>query len=198
MILFQAVSDIGSYLNKQGNPWEKVQSLNAFLPNIITMLLTVAIIAFTITLLYGGIQWITSGGDKEGLGNAQKRISTAIIGLAVLFSVWAIVSLVRNFFKIESSGGGSTAITTSSGIIPSFDECASKICWEIPCQTGRDGWCYKNCRCVCNANGKQWALENPWCDGPDSAKPQMVCFGGTRIPDPDGQRSGLKPSTPCK
>ena len=38
-------------------------------------------------LLWGGIGYITAGGDKEATQNASKRISAALIGLAIAFYI---------------------------------------------------------------------------------------------------------------
>lgn len=57
-------------------------------------------LAFFFYLIYGAIQWITSGGDKNKLENAQIHIRNAIIGIAILLSVIAITRLVENVFGI--------------------------------------------------------------------------------------------------
>ena len=48
-------------------------------------------------LIWGGIEWITSGGDKSKTESARNRITAAIIGLIVLAASWAILMLVLNF-----------------------------------------------------------------------------------------------------
>jgi succinate dehydrogenase/fumarate reductase cytochrome b subunit len=61
------------------------------------------IFGFCLALLYlllGGIQWITSGGDKAGLEGARNKITNAIIGLVILGASWAIFTLVGSFFGI--------------------------------------------------------------------------------------------------
>ena len=63
----------------------------------INILLGGAGIAAFIYLLWGGFQWITSGGDKEALDKAKKRITHALIGLAVVFSAYALIFIVRAF-----------------------------------------------------------------------------------------------------
>lgn len=63
----------------------------------------VFIFGFLLTLLYlltGGIQWITSGGDKAGLESARNKITHAIIGLVILGASYAIFTLVGGFFGI--------------------------------------------------------------------------------------------------
>jgi len=51
-------------------------------------------------LLFGALEWIGSGGDKEKVGKAQKRITTAITGLVILFIVLGVVVLIEQVFGI--------------------------------------------------------------------------------------------------
>ena len=67
---------------------------------VILVLVIAALLAFFF-LIYGGIKWITSGGDKEAAAAAQKTITAAIIGLALAFSAWAILNSTKKFFGIE-------------------------------------------------------------------------------------------------
>lgn len=52
-------------------------------------------------LLVGGMQWILAGGDKEGTEKARKRITAALIGLAVVFSAYALALLVEAIFGVS-------------------------------------------------------------------------------------------------
>lgn len=67
-------------------------------------LIAAAIIAFFF-LIFGGIKWITSGGDKEATAGAQSMITAAVIGLAIVFAVWAVMALIETFFGISILGG---------------------------------------------------------------------------------------------
>ncbi|OGD10146.1 hypothetical protein A2397_03830 [Candidatus Amesbacteria bacterium RIFOXYB1_FULL_44_23] len=51
-----------------------------------------------IFLLWGGVQWIMAGGDKDSVEKARKKITTALIGLAVVFSVYAFMYIIRTLF----------------------------------------------------------------------------------------------------
>ena len=42
---------------------------------LITLLLVIAVLVAFFFLIYGGIRWITSGGDKEATATAQKTLS---------------------------------------------------------------------------------------------------------------------------
>jgi len=64
----------------------------------------VFLLGFLLTLAYlltGGVQWITSGGDKNALESARNKITNAIIGLVIVASAYAVFKLVGSFFGIE-------------------------------------------------------------------------------------------------
>lgn len=67
------------------------------------LLLGIAVSSF-IFLLWGAFQWVTSGGDKEAVSKAQKRITNALIGLFITFSLFAILYLIRWIFGIDLTG----------------------------------------------------------------------------------------------
>jgi len=52
-------------------------------------------------LIIGGIQWITSGGDKAKTEAARGRITAAVVGLAIVASSFAIMSLLGTLFGIN-------------------------------------------------------------------------------------------------
>lgn len=62
------------------------------------------LLVFTM-LVWGGIQWITSGGDKDNTQKARDRITHALVGLAVVAGAWALMKLVEFFFGINILGG---------------------------------------------------------------------------------------------
>lgn len=69
------------------------------------LLILAALIAF-LFLILGGIQWITSGGDKAGMEAARNKITHAIVGLIIVGAAWAIMSLVQNFLGVSIIGNG--------------------------------------------------------------------------------------------
>ena len=54
-----------------------------------------------IYLVWGSIQWIMAGGDKQKLTAARAKVSGAIIGFIVLLLSYAIVGAVGFFFKVD-------------------------------------------------------------------------------------------------
>lgn len=88
------------------SPYKTLQNLrpsNLVTKSIDLLLGSASVIAF-IYLLMGGIQWITSSGDKEGLDKAKKKITHALVGLAIVFSVYAMVFIIRALFNINTIG----------------------------------------------------------------------------------------------
>jgi TRAP-type C4-dicarboxylate transport system permease small subunit len=54
-----------------------------------------------IYLIWGGIEWLTAGGDKSKTESARQKITNAIIGLAIVASAFAISVVLQNFFGIS-------------------------------------------------------------------------------------------------
>jgi fumarate reductase subunit D len=68
---------------------------------LIRFILVIAALVFFFILVFGGIQWITSGGDKANTETARNRITAALVGLVIVFSAWAILQLIKIFFGID-------------------------------------------------------------------------------------------------
>jgi hypothetical protein len=68
---------------------------------VIRLVLVVAALVAFFFLVWGGIKWVTSGGDKEQTQKAQGQITAALVGLVIVFSAWAILRLVEAFFGIS-------------------------------------------------------------------------------------------------
>jgi hypothetical protein len=71
--------------------------------NVIGVAFILAAVAAFVLLVLGGLNWLTSGGDKAKIETAQKMISNALIGLAIVAASYAIYSLVLDFFGIDLS-----------------------------------------------------------------------------------------------
>ncbi len=76
-------------------------NLSNYLNAIITFVFIIGFLVFFFMLIFGGVQWITSGGDKQGTQSARGRLTAALIGLAILAFSWAIITLAENFFGIN-------------------------------------------------------------------------------------------------
>lgn len=75
-------------------------SLGSFVSKSFSAVILVAGLATFMYLIYGGVQWISSGGDKGKLEEARSKITNGIIGLAIVASAWAVYLLIDYFFGI--------------------------------------------------------------------------------------------------
>ena len=73
------------------------QGINNVLNKGVLLLFTVAAILAVFMVIISAFQWITSGGDKEAVGNARKRLTYAIIGIVLLALTFLILNLLGQF-----------------------------------------------------------------------------------------------------
>lgn len=71
--------------------------ISLFLNNLIILIYIVAGVVFVFTLLWGALQWLTSGGDKEAVAGARNRIIHAFIGIILFAVAFAIIKVVGTF-----------------------------------------------------------------------------------------------------
>lgn len=73
--------------------------------NIVIVAIEVLVLGAIFLFLYyairGGINMITSGGEKERFAKGRERVRYAIIGLVLIFMSIFLVNLFSNFFGIK-------------------------------------------------------------------------------------------------
>lgn len=75
--------------------------LGSVIRNIIVAILIIAAVISLFFLIYGGIKWIMSGGDKAKIGEARAMLTAAIVGLIITFLSYFILSIVLGFFGLK-------------------------------------------------------------------------------------------------
>jgi hypothetical protein len=94
-----AATGIGSILCKfSGSNGESVGST---IRNVVVFFIVIAIVVSLVYLLYGGIKWITSKGDKAEVEAARNHIMAAIIGLIIVILAVFIMTIVLMAFGIS-------------------------------------------------------------------------------------------------
>jgi len=76
-------------------------SIQGLVNAAINITLIVASILFVFSLLIGGIKFIISGGDKERSENAKRQVVNALLGVFIVFSSWALINFISQFFGID-------------------------------------------------------------------------------------------------
>jgi len=61
---------------------------------IIGSLLSLVGVVFLVLMIYGGITWMTAAGNEKQVEKAKNTITTAIVGLAVILSAYAITAFL--------------------------------------------------------------------------------------------------------
>jgi hypothetical protein len=75
-----------------GTGW--ADNIGGLITSVLTIVMVVAILLVLLYLIMGGIEWITSGGDKGKTEGARNKITSAIIGIIILAAAYALVQLV--------------------------------------------------------------------------------------------------------
>lgn len=86
-----AVSAIGS----------GAQGINNVLNTFVSIIFVVAAIIVLFMFLFGALQWITSGGEKEAISKARGRITAALIGLVLLALTFVILRVLSQVLGFE-------------------------------------------------------------------------------------------------
>lgn len=62
--------------------------------NVVMLIAALLVFAY---MIWGGVEWITSGGDKSKAESARNKLTAAIIGLVIIAASYAVVTLVVQF-----------------------------------------------------------------------------------------------------
>lgn len=93
----------------------------ALIASAIQIIFIFAGLAVLVFIVWAAFDWITSGGDKEKVAGARRKITNAIIGLFLLALAYFIAALVSDLVGIPIlttgeipllGGNGTTAPTT--------------------------------------------------------------------------------------
>ena len=75
--------------------------INRVINNLITLMYTIAVIGVIFMVVWSSIEWIMSGGEKEKVASARKRLTWAIIGLAALALVFVFLRIVGSILGLK-------------------------------------------------------------------------------------------------
>lgn len=75
--------------------------IGVLINGLLSFVMVIAALLVFMYLIWGGIEWITSGGDKGKTESARNKITAAVIGLIVLAASYAILLLVLSFLGFD-------------------------------------------------------------------------------------------------
>ena len=78
-----------------------IEDINKLVNDLIKFVLGLAADLTFAFLIWGGIEWITSGGDKQKYEAARNRITAALVGLAIVAAAWALMNIAAKLLGIS-------------------------------------------------------------------------------------------------
>lgn len=76
--------------------WRGKDGINFLLDNVIGLFFAAGALAFIIMFIWGAVQMILSGGDKEAISKARAKITWAIIGITLMSLSYFIFQLLED------------------------------------------------------------------------------------------------------
>ncbi len=99
---FKASTGLDSTADKTGHKTQALfgesGSLEAGIGTIIGAILSLVGVLFMVLLVYGGILWMTAGGNDEQVARARKIIIQSVIGLIVVMLAYAVSVFLISVF----------------------------------------------------------------------------------------------------
>ena len=77
-----------------------IQSLGQGTNLLVTPIFAIATTVVVIFFIVGGVQFLLSGGEKEAISKAQKRITHAIIGFILLIVLFLLMQFIGEFLGL--------------------------------------------------------------------------------------------------
>ena len=77
------------------------KNVGVFVGNIIIASMVLAGLVTFLMLVWGGVQYITSSGDKAQTESARNKMTYALIGLVIVIGSYGIIKLIEAFFGIN-------------------------------------------------------------------------------------------------
>lgn len=75
--------------------------LGEVIGNALTIAIFFAGLLTVVYLIWGGIDWLTSGGEKANYQAARDRITHAFIGLGIVVGSWLIIKILEAVLNIK-------------------------------------------------------------------------------------------------
>jgi len=92
--------------------------LNSIAVALISTLLGLVGVLALLAFIYGGFLWLTSLGSPQKIQKGKEVMIWAVLGLAIIFSSYAVITLVLNALGVSKTDSASTAPRTNTDFNP--------------------------------------------------------------------------------
>ncbi|MFH1412599.1 MAG: hypothetical protein ABIG10_01030 [bacterium] len=70
-------------------------------------------VIFLILMIYGGITWMTAGGNEDNVATAKKLLGAGVIGLLIVLAAWALAMYIISRFLLSTGATFDSNIYTN-------------------------------------------------------------------------------------
>ena len=109
--------------------------------SLLSIVIPVSALILLLYLIWGAIEWLTSGGDKGKLEKARGRITTGVIGIIVVSATISLFMLMQQILNVC--------------VLDFWGTCSGISLVEQNCTPG-DAWCSGNTVMECKSDGTGW------------------------------------------
>lgn len=97
-----ALAQTGSVISVDaGGAGFRITDLGKLINGALNLVLGIVGLLVFVFLIWGGVEWLTAGGDKSKTESARTKITNAIIGLAIVASAFAVGAIISRFFGVN-------------------------------------------------------------------------------------------------
>ena len=82
-------------------PEGAIQDFSPVISGALTIIIAIAALICLVYLIWGGIEWMTSGGEKTAVSAAKAKLTAAFIGLIIVLAAFAIIKLLEYLFGFD-------------------------------------------------------------------------------------------------
>lgn len=93
-------------VDPQADGLVRITDLGRLISSFVSGAIVLSLILVLFYLIIGGVQWITSGGDKGKTESARNKITSAVVGLAIVAASWAVFTVIGYLFGVDIAGSG--------------------------------------------------------------------------------------------
>ena len=106
ILLAQRIEELGTIGGGEGlGPWNNPENPGIILSDIISMAIGAMTLGAGVWFLFqaimAGYNFLNAGGDKERLVNAGRKLTNAIIGLAVVVAAYGLIALLGKLLGVN-------------------------------------------------------------------------------------------------
>lgn len=84
-----------------GVPTGGIAVVGTIIGNALNLIIILVIIVTLISLVWAGIQWTSSNGDKGKITAARGRITWSLVGLILALSIFFILNIIGYLFNVD-------------------------------------------------------------------------------------------------